>query len=66
LTRLVILMDFPGDMCAGCSIQMVLAVLRSAGAVDDLGSVGVRAMVNDPTRKPVRSNRPGADHQRWT
>ena len=30
------------------------------------GSVRVRVIVNDPARKPVRSNRPGADFQRWT
>jgi hypothetical protein len=30
------------------------------------GSVGVRAIVNDPAPKRVRSNRSSADSQRWT
>ena len=30
------------------------------------GSVGVRAIVNDSAPKRVRSNRSGADSQRWT
>jgi hypothetical protein len=31
-----------------------------------LGSVRVRAIVNDPAPMPVRLFRPGADSQRWT